>query len=201
MGRAPKEIVIKALNSKERGYLVGLFVGDGAFCIDKKSRHSKVSFSLNPKRDQDIQKLLIDLLKKIGLNPFVVFNNGSSDTRVNSIKLVEFIQKELNEVDQNFENQQYFVGFLSGLIDSDGYVRRGNIVVSMKDPSILRKVRCVAEKLFISTRLWNGVQVYPPGSEIWYLRISTKFKNTSHLSQKIRRSYGSGGKLPAVASA
>lgn len=196
MGRPPKEINMHRLNKAEIGYLIGLFIGDGSFCIDKKSRHCKVSFSLNPKRDTDIQKFLTDLLERIGLNPFVVFNNGSLDTRVNSKRLVEFVREELSEVNKNLENWEYFVGLLSGLIDSDGYANRKGIVVSMKNPVILKEVQHAGEKFSVRMYLRRGVQVYPPGSEIWRLRVSMGFKTTTHLSHKIRRIYGSGSSYP-----
>jgi hypothetical protein len=201
MGRPPKEVDINSLNISEQGFLVGMFIGDGSFCIDKKSRHYKVSFSLNPKRDQDIQKFIESLLLRLKLNPFTVFNNGSLDIRVNSKKLVEIMRKKLNEVSHDIKEEEYFFGLLSGLIDSDGCVTPGNIAVSMKNPSILKEVQRAAGRLGISTHLREWAQVRPPNSTIWRLQISIKFKTVSHLSRKIMRIYGGGEELPTVASA
>lgn len=188
MGRS-KEININSLSISEEGYLIGLFVGDGSFCVDEKSRHYKVAFSLNPKKDRDIQSFLTKLLRRISLNPFTVWANGCIDVRVNSKRFVTLLQKKLKEINLSLKKHDFFVGFLSGLIDSDGYVGKGDITISMKNPDILRRVQEVAKRFHIKSRLRSQTQIKFSDSKIWRLHISTDFKDTNHLSKEIRKLY------------
>lgn len=187
--RRAKKVDVSSLGTSELGYLIGLFIGDGSICTDRKSRHYKVAFSLNPWKDSDTQNFLIKLLREMTLNPFTVWANGCIDIRVNSKNFTTFLRKREKVSDFDLRDREFFIGFLSGLIDSDGYVEKGDIVVSMKNPEILRKVQKAAERFHIRSRLRKQIQTKPGGSEIWRLHVTTNFKRTNHLSRKIKRIY------------
>jgi len=53
------------INEKEKGYLFGLFFGDGYKYYHKKSRHYQVEFYLNSIKDKQIIDYLVFLLKKL----------------------------------------------------------------------------------------------------------------------------------------
>lgn len=78
-----KKINIDNLNDEEKGYLIGLFIGDGYLHHDRW-RHYKINFYLNQEKDKDIAKFTIILLKKIGLLPYIAFHHGCLIVRLNS---------------------------------------------------------------------------------------------------------------------
>jgi hypothetical protein len=45
------------LSEKEKGYLVGLYLGDGYAVYSKKSRHYDAEFCLNSVKDCDMQSV------------------------------------------------------------------------------------------------------------------------------------------------
>ena len=65
-----KKIDLDVLNDKEKGYLIGLFIGDGYKYHDKWG-HYKINFYLNPQKDEDVAKFIIDLLKRIAVSPYI----------------------------------------------------------------------------------------------------------------------------------
>lgn len=186
---------------KEWAYLIGFFFGDGSFCIDKKSRHYKVSFSLNPQKDDEIREVISGILLKLGTNPFEVFNNGSLDIRVNSKALVELIDSELNGISGKLANEEYLLGFVSGLIDSDGWIGKGEILVANTDSGMLKLVGESLAKIGIKTRLFSVPQKLT-GGIIFRLRISPKLKSRRHICSKVMRGAVAGRqKAPSIASA
>ena len=69
------KIELNNINNAEKGYLIGLFVGDGYLYHDRWG-HYKINFYLNPKKDRDIAKFTINLLNKIGLSPYIMHHKG-----------------------------------------------------------------------------------------------------------------------------
>ena len=80
------------LSEEEKGYLFGLFEGDGYKYYDKKNRHYQVEFYLNSLRDIKIIKMLTILLKRIDINP-----NIYQDKRYNC-KRIRVYSEELFKV-------------------------------------------------------------------------------------------------------
>jgi intein/homing endonuclease len=187
-------IKINALNNGEKGYLIGLFFGDGYLHHDK-GRHYRIYFYFNPKKDCDIVNYTILLLKKIQLSPYIMFHHGCIIIRINSklfYNFLKFFQLQIYEA-----NEIFIFGFISGLIDSDGYVRKGDIVISNKSKTILKKVQFFCKKINIYSKLWNQNTTYNGRIfTIWRLRIGTRFKYKQQYSRKILRIYGGGDCLP-----
>ena len=189
------KIELNNINNAEKGYLIGLFVGDGYLYHDRWG-HYKINFYLNPKKDRDIAKFTINLLNKIGLSPYIMHHKGCLIIRINSKKLFLYIQKKADKI--FLEKKDFLIGFTSGLIDSDGYVAKGDIVISNIDKHLLEKIHNFCIELGIYSKIWEQkITCRCNDSIIWRLRISTNFKYEKHHSRKILRVYG-GGNSPTA---
>ena len=84
-------LVIDTLAERERGYIIGFFLGDGYMNHNKKDRHYRVEFIYNSKRDNLIMLYMERLFRKCGLNPFFVRDKryNSISMRINSKSLME----------------------------------------------------------------------------------------------------------------
>jgi len=184
------EINLNNISLKEFGYLVGLYFGDGYSNYSKKDRHYRVDFSLDAKKDLDVKNLLRGLLVNIGLNPFEVKDRGSTRVSVNSKRFKEEVEKTESSLDVALENRDFLLGFLSGFIDSDGYVTKGDIVIVQKDKTVLKKLSKLCERrLGLKTRLWQRKALFRSPFYAWNFRIATRFKHFSHISCKVKRVY------------
>ncbi|MBI4173900.1 MAG: LAGLIDADG family homing endonuclease, partial [Candidatus Aenigmarchaeota archaeon] len=124
---------LSKLNDKQRGYIKGLFEGDGYSYHDKKQRHYTVEFYLNSLRDGDIKEFLLYLLKKIDLTPHVYKDKrfNCHRIRVRSKGFAGFIEDTSTEE----TSAGFKIGFVSGLLDAEGYVNlnKGTIVLFNTD--------------------------------------------------------------------
>ena len=181
---------ISNLNVGEKGYLIGIFVGDGYLHYDR-GRHYRVNFYFNPKKDKDIIVYIIKLLETVGLTPYTMIHHGCMVIRVNSKRFYEYMKRF--QYPHQRKNKDFMVGFISGLIDSDGYVKKGDIVISNKNKQLLRIVQLFCKQIDIKTTLWNQ-RSHCKGKTfiIWRLRIGTRFKYKQQYSRKILRIYGGG---------
>jgi intein-encoded DNA endonuclease-like protein len=188
------KIQIINLNEGEKGYLYGLFIGDGNLHHDN-DRHYRINFYFNPKKDVDIVEYTVFLLKKIGLLPYITLHHGCIIVRINSKSFYIFLKKfRLNLCTKNIN---FMIGFIAGLIDSDGYVAPGDIVISNKSKNLLKIAQLFCKKIEINTKLWSQKSVCNGKIfSIWRLRIGTRFKYKQQYSRKIQRIYGGGDCLP-----
>ena len=184
---------MKRISDIEFGYLVGLYLGDGYINYNKKDRHYRIDFSLNSERDIDIIKRLLLILRKSSFNPFIVKDKRCSalSVRINSKLLFGTLIKEKQKFRRRkFVNNNYMLGLLSGLIDSEGYVGNGEIVITQKDKTLLDTVKYICNKLNIKwTKMWYYTFI---DHKIWRLRISTSFKRIPNFSCKVARMLHSG---------
>ncbi len=187
--------MLSLLNEKEKGYLFGLFIGDG-YLYKGKCRHYQTYFYLNPTKDKDVAEFILKILKKIGISPYIMEHHGCLVIRINSKELYNDFKEEIENI-QNTKNDDFALGFVSGFIDSDGYVGTGDIVITNKNVEFLKIVKNFCDKFEVHSRIWHQDTSFN-GSvfSIWRLRIGTKFKYKKHYSQKIARVYG-GGDYPS----
>ncbi len=189
------KINLSKLKDKEKAYLVGMLIGDGYLYHDKW-RHYKINIFLNPIKDMDIAYFIISLLKKIGINSYFMDHHGCLILRFNSKLFFEFFNEEIQHIKDNDENNDYMIGFISGFIDSDGYVSYGEIVISNVNKEWIGTTEFFCKRLNISTRVWKQNNIFHGKKfDIWRLRISTSFKYEKHYSQKLNRIYGGGNPL------
>ena len=177
---------IEKLSEKERGYLLGLFCGDGYAYHNKKDRHYSVDFYLNSKKDKDIHKRLIDLLRKIGLRVFVFKDTRFNciRTRVHSKQFYHFCIKIYHSKSSNFD-----IGFMSGLIDSDGYVnfKKSTIQIINTNKKLLDKCREILYKFGIKANIKKRNISLKDKKHSYFLSIPVKFKRLKHFSIKAGR--------------
>ncbi len=168
-----------------------MFAGDGYIYYDI-GRHYRVEFYLNPKKDEDIAYFILVLLRKIKLFPCIMFHHGCLIIRLNSKIFHHFLKEKYDTISRE-QNETFMLGFISGFIDSDGYVAKGDIVISNSEKNLLEIVQLFCQKTEIYSKLWSQ-KVVCKGKEsiIWRLRVGTRFKYKQQYSRKIRRIYGRG---------
>jgi len=130
---------VDALTETEQGYLVGMFVGDGYIntWVDKNQNRQRfiVKIALDAQRDQDVADYVQFLFSKAGKRTTrfieettLIIKASSKEFAKYLLKYVKVIKQEkdhpLNKILLNEENwsQDFKFGFISGIIDSDGYV-------------------------------------------------------------------------------
>jgi len=173
------------LSEKEKGYLFGLFEGDGYKVYDKKSRHYHIEFYLNSVKDKMIISFIVKILRKIGLNP-----NLYKDKRYNCIR-VRVYSKELfsiihKDIKFNDKNRDFKIGFVSGMIDSEGYVnnKKRYIMIVNTNRKTLEKISQFLNSLGIGAKV--NIQNISQKDKLpsYRMHISVTFKNTNNLSIK-----------------
>lgn len=124
------------LNESEKGYIIGLFLGDGDINRGRKTPRYIVRFSLDAKRDRDIAARLHQIFEK-GRKKINIFPRDSTlIVKVCSKELVNYILTCI-EYKGNRNNQTekkllmsrdwspgFKYGILAGIIDSDGHVQK-----------------------------------------------------------------------------
>jgi intein-encoded DNA endonuclease-like protein len=184
-----RRVELNHLDLKGMGYLMSLYVGDGYSNYSKKDRHYRVDFYLDAKKDIDIIERLEEYLKRLKLNPYFVKCRGATRVSVNSKSFKEFVEDF--DLRLSLKNRDFLLGFLSGFIDSDGYVAKGDIVITQKDKYILKVLSGSCEKqLGVSTRIWQRTSRFRSSFYAWNFRISTRFRFLAHISCKVERVYG-----------
>ncbi len=144
--RIKKDFIVN-LNDFQIGELIGAFAGDGNYYHRKydykinKSSHYKIRYRLSSLTDIHYANYLIRLLKKLGLNPYIIKkkNGNCIELTVNSKSYIEFIQKfliwekdktysiRLKENLESYSND-FLRGFARGLMDTDGFLNPANSV-------------------------------------------------------------------------
>ncbi|HDQ59999.1 MAG TPA: hypothetical protein ENN30_02285 [Candidatus Woesearchaeota archaeon] len=185
-----KKLAVKRVKSKQMGYLVGLFLGDGYAYHDKNSRHYTVEFSLHRKKDKSVIKKLVELFKKLKFKVYKIKENRSKSVklRLHSKALMELIQKKQKEFfKKKYFFEDYKLGVVSGYIDAEGKVAgTRKIVLREKKLRLLRIIKKFCSSLGISTVKIAPVKVN--GKRVWQTTASG-FKGLKHNSVKIRSSY------------
>ncbi|PIU75686.1 hypothetical protein COS75_02960 [Candidatus Pacearchaeota archaeon CG06_land_8_20_14_3_00_35_12] len=177
------KININKLSIKEKGYLLGLFAGDGYAHHNKKDRHYTAEFYLNSERDKKTKDFLISLLEKVGLNVFV-FKDKRCDCvriRVHSKEFYFFC------LDMKYnENTDFKIGFISGFIDSDGFVNweKSTINIVNTNLELLKKAQRFLEDVSIKSTLSKRVFSKKDRKVSYIMNIPVRFKSVPHISQK-----------------
>lgn len=185
-------INLENIEEKEIGYLIGFFVGDGYRYYSKKDRHYMVEFCFNSLTDNKVAEIIGIILNQMGMKYFIKkdkrFNHFK--IRVNSKKLMEFVENKLIEFEKShFPSKDYKLGLISGFIDADGYVKHGELLLTQKNKETIMKFIKICESLGIPSRKIWSKRNYKSKSLVWRARISTKFKHLNHNSYKVRLAY------------
>jgi len=156
-----RELIIN-LPEEKIGELMGAFAGDGSYYHPKNGSSHKIRFSLSISKDMAYAKYLIDLLKKLNLNPFLYKKEKENglDIIVNSKKFINFIflflewkgkrtysimlKHELKEY-----SNEFLRGFVRGLMDTDGYVERSNVSCGVVSEGLIKNLTQIFDKFNI----------------------------------------------------
>ena len=176
---------MERLTEKERGYLFGLFEGDGYKLYETKSRHYRIEFYLNSRRDKKIISFLISLLKKIDLKVQIYQDKRYSCKRimVYSRKLFNIVEKKISLKDKS---KGFNIGFVSGLIDSEGYVhnKKSYIMIVNTNKDVLNNCKQFLESIGINSSISKRKPSPKEILDSYRMYISVNFKRLSHLSIK-----------------
>lgn len=171
--RKMTKLNLKRLEESDKGYVIGLFLGDGSFNKGHKQPRFFVRFALDAKRDNDISHFLVSLFEKAG-KKVSLFTQGSVLTvKVSSKELVEYLQKHIEYYKKTREKTlkhaaippslDFKYGLLAGMIDSDGHVHE-HLGTEIKTVStkIFKNIRAILEELEISAK--TKLRVSPSNS-------------------------------------
>jgi DNA-binding transcriptional ArsR family regulator len=134
--RKMTKLSLNLLKEREKGYVTGLFLGDGSLNRGTKTPRYIVRFALDAKRDQEIATRLVKIFQKAKKKASVFPRENTLTVKVCSRELVKYIQThvdyKVNEdnqkekmllTDKNW-SQAFQYGVLAGIIDSDGHVHK-----------------------------------------------------------------------------
>jgi len=194
--RKNSRVELAKLNEWERGYLLGLFVGDGNFDVRKKTYSYRVVFNLNYMSDLPISERIANIIRKASglvyttryknllrviciskrvyefIRKFVVYKKKRRGNRM--------INKKLGVKGINGWSKEFKFGFISGMIDSDWYVGpdRGSIriLISTSSNLLARQIYEICKSLGILSTIQKS-----KNNKTLTVRLSTpsfiKFKN------------------------
>jgi hypothetical protein len=182
-----KIITLTNISHMERGYLKGLFSGDGYCYYDIKSRHFTVEFFLHSKRDKKIQDYIILILKKLKLNPIIYKDKRyyCNRIRIYSKQFYEFINQNVR-----LSNKEFKVGFISGIIDAEGNVshQKSHIIVVNTSKELLSRTKMYLSNLGINSTLTIKKCFNQRWSKLYVLNISYEYINIKSNSLKVGNS-------------
>jgi len=158
----PYKRLKETLLDEEVAYLTGLFVGDGWIEKDKRGYHR---FGLSIKSLPEAVERARRILKKMGIEP-----KGSGPTvRVSSRKtqkLMEIFEctPEVSAPTKSIpqwlfsSKREVILSFVSGLIDSDGFVHRNRnvVVISTISPKLAKELQTLLFAVGIPSRLYTA---------------------------------------------
>lgn len=135
LGRKYYLIKLREDNFEVIGEVIGFFAGDGGLFFDPKRGQWQVRFYFNKKEIKVIAHYLDSLKKLTGKTPFTYYNESITVLCYNSKVLSNFFKTYLEWENKKgttvrlknknlLKNKRFLIGFLRGLTDSDGYVRK-----------------------------------------------------------------------------
>lgn len=124
------------LSEHEKGYIIGLFLGDGSLNRGRKEPRFFVRFALDSKRDCDIASELAQILEKAGKKVSIFPSKSTLIVKICSKELAAYTQEFIayrkglgGESGKNLLlnrswSLDFRYGVVAGIIDSDGHVHR-----------------------------------------------------------------------------
>jgi hypothetical protein len=181
-----KSIQFDKITKMEMGYLIGLFMGDGYRVHDKKYRHYTIEFYLHRKRNEMIQKYLIEILKRLGLNVCIQRDKRYLCNRVKIYSKEMMGSLNLDAVNKG--EPEIDTGFVSGMIDAEGYVnhKKSSVSIVNTDKKTLEICKEILKRLGINSTIKQRVKARKDKKRSYILYISYKIKDINTNSLKIR---------------
>lgn len=135
LGLKIKKVIINLSNERLVGEFIGIFAGDGYFQKDVRSYSYKIKIFFN-KNEKNLVDYYYDVIYSIfGKFPRKYFSNSMITLELSSKQVIEFIKNYLRWDGKKSKtvflvnppesySKNFIIGFIKGLIDSDGYVRK-----------------------------------------------------------------------------
>ncbi len=158
-GKTIKPIVLKSQDEELIGEFIGVFAGDG--CLHKtKNYNYRVHLYFNKTEHQyvkDLKKILYTLFGKF---PWTFDRGDIFMLTYSSKRLHLFIKYYLTwektgrkshsvHLAKRDHSKEFKIGFLRGLIDSDGYLTDNKIQFATSSPCLANDIKCFLEDLRI----------------------------------------------------
>ena len=150
------KVNLNKLTKKEWGYLLGFYVGDGNIFIKKKIGVYRLRIYTYYK-ERDIQQNIIKLLSKILKNVRSYKDKDNTYTvEIHSKDLLDKIKKFANKKGLiKKTNKNLIYGFIEGLIDSDGYVKRNYVEITTSVGELKENITDLLERLKLKYNIRN----------------------------------------------
>lgn len=207
---------LSALEDKELGYLLGIYVGDGSLIRHRIRGEFLLKIALDRTRDSDILDFVRLVLQKGGKRVTLTPWRSVAFLRIWSKSLYNFIRTHVmvqpNEssnrhtkflLDTEKWNRKFAIGFLGGLIDSDGHIVRNGTgghygaYVTTSSTSLRDQLHRVCSNFGLTTTLHideRGAPTIRPRHSIYITSSSMRRICSEILSVKHQRFHGGPGR-------
>ncbi|MEK6910918.1 MAG: LAGLIDADG family homing endonuclease [Nanoarchaeota archaeon] len=134
-GRKYKSIKLNLSNDELIGEIIGLFAGDGYYLNNENRYDYRIKIFFNSKENKLIEYYRNSFYKLTGKFPGVVRSRSVKIMQMSGKILCNFVLGYLSFSNRKtatvalkdksyYKNKEFMRGFLRGLVDSDGYVRK-----------------------------------------------------------------------------
>ncbi len=127
-------IQVRTDNDEKIGEFIGLFAGDGHYSFDNDYEH-RIKISLSENEELVINHYVSVFEYLFGKKPRLYHNKKVITLEIISRNVIDFIKmylkwgkkktRSIHLLTTNKLSENFIKGFIRGLIDSDGYVRKG----------------------------------------------------------------------------
>lgn len=207
---------LKALKEKELGYLLGVYVGDGSLIRHKGRGEYLLKIAFDRFKDRDISEFVVSMFQKAGKQ--VTRTNWRFVTflRIWSKSLYDFVRSHVLSRQLATSNRhvkilvhpenwshEFAIGFLGGLIDSDGHVMRSRsrghygACVTTSSASLRDQLQNLCGELGLKTTIRldkHGAPTFRPRYTIYIASYSLRKICPEILSTKHQRFHGGPGR-------
>lgn len=160
---------------RERGYLLGFYVGDGNIFVKIKTGAYRIKFFLN-RNELAIEEKLRLILVKAGIR--IKVYNWKHNTKVIEIHSKDFVSYIQQKVTKNGiitlkKSPPFLIGYIEGLIDSDGYVQRKYAEITTSRKELKAQTVRILETLGMKSNIRNYISPIS-GNMGWRIGFSLK---------------------------
>lgn len=211
-GKTFTKLVINSSDQEAIGEFIGAFAGDGNYNVDNDYKH-QISISLNS-NDVGYIAYLKNLLTVVcGKVPHIYTNKREHVTvlRIVSKDLAVFIRLYLKwtktktatvELINGFGfEEKFLVGFLRGLIDTDGYInhRAKYATFSTISPGLAKNIEDSLTIIGIASRKYKNNDRRPNYKPVFRIRITKDFERFIYRVQPKHFNYLTTDTIPLEA--
>lgn len=192
--RKQTKLNLDALSLREQGYIIGMFVGDGNIIRNPEKGQYGIKITLDKLKDQDITDYLCMLIGKAGKKIQKRVEGSDLCLRTFSKRLVEFILTYVLVAKQSTSkrnikslvkyetwNPHFKLGFISGLIDSDGHIfhkknKHYGAIIKTNNRLLAKQIQSIQESLGsnVSIHVHEFKGTYPTKSLCYDIYVPSK---------------------------